>query len=275
MKIKELPNSLVCSLNLLRISKKKLGLNAKNHNPRVIVSLTSIPYRIPRLHLVIRSLLNQNTSFNKIILWLHKSLQGKLPKKLTSLQSGRFEIRFSIGTSSHRKLVETLKIYPNEYIVTCDDDMMYPSDWLERLLETQSIHPNAVIAHMCRVIRYKSDELMPYKTWESEVSGQGSLMTLAVGAGGVLYPPNCLHEDITNESLYHQLAPKADDLWFKAMSLMKGTIIFNTKQSFPEPVPIMLTQKYSLKKSNVLKDENKSQWMKIAQHYNLKQLLDE
>lgn len=274
MKIKELPNSLVNSFNLLRIHKNNLGLNAKECNLRVVISLTSIPYRLPRLHLVIRSLLNQSISFNKVILWLHESLKNKLPRKLTSLQSERFEIRFSTGTSSHRKLVETIKICPNDYIVTCDDDMMYPSSWLERLIETHNVYPNAIIAHMCRVIGYKSNELMPYKSWETEVSGQGSLMTLAVGAGGILYPPNSLHDDITNESLYNSLAPKADDLWFKAMSLMRGTIVFKTKQPLPEPVPIMLTQKYSLKKNNILRDENKKQWLKIIDFYDIKHLLD-
>lgn len=272
MKLKELPNSIISSLRLLKIPKSDLGLEAKNMSPRVVISLTSIPYRLPRLHLVVRSLLNQNTRFHKIILWVHKDLENKLPDKLTSLLSERFEIRFSDTTSSHRKLVETLKVYPDHYVATCDDDLMYPSDWLERLLEGQSTHPEAIFAHMCRVIKYSENEVMPYKSWEAEISGEGSKMTIAIGAGGVLYPPNSLYDDVTNELLYSKLAPKADDLWFKAMSLMKGTSVFKTRRSQPEPIPIMFTQKHSLKKGNIQGDKNKEQWVKLVEHYNIAHL---
>ena len=274
MKLKELPNSLSQSLKQLIIKKEKLGYDAIDSDTKVIISLTSIPYRLPRLNLVIRSLLNQNRTFKKIILWLHTSLEESVPRKLSSLQSDRFEIRYSNSTSSHRKLVETLRVFPVDFIVTCDDDLMYPNDWLKRLLDEHYKHPLAIVAHACRVFQFNTDgKLAAYHLWEHEKPGQGSIRTLPIGYGGVLYPPNSLHSDTTDEPLFNRLAPKADDFWFKAMSLKQGTCVVNTSRPQPDPVPIVLTQKHSLKKSNIHNGGNREQWLNIVKHYNMK-LLD-
>lgn len=224
----------------------------------------TIQYRLPKLHIVIRSLLNQTVSFKKIVLWVNEDLKSEIPKSLSQLQSDKFEINFSKSNSSHRKLVEPLKIYPDKHIVTCDD-VMYPKGWLERLLIEHKKHPDAVVAHMCRAFRFDDNDcLMPYKKWRSEALGQSSDRTLALGWGGILYPPYSLHEDVLNESLYMSLAPKADDFWFKAMAHKKGTKVFKSSQPNPEPIPIMFTQKYSLLKDNRDNDENRKQWLDIA-----------
>lgn len=270
MKVKEFPKSFTRMIKLYLTSVKKLGVGAKKSDADVIISLTTIPYRLPKLHLVIRSLLNQTVSFNKIILWINEDLEFKVPNSLNKLQSDRFEIKFSKSNSSHRKLVETLKIYPSKNIVTCDDDLMYPNDWLERLLIEHKSHPDAIVAHMCRAFRFNENGLMPYRNWRSELLGESSERTLAVGWGGVFYPPSSLHEDVLNETLYMKLAPKADDLWFKAMALKKGTSVFKSSQPHPEPIPIMFTQKYSLKKENIGNDANREQWMNISDYYGMK-----
>lgn len=269
MKIKEFPKSLVRMVELLVIPVSKLGKGASEFGPDVVISLTTIPYRLPKLHLVIRSLLQQTATFKKIVLWVNEDLQHKIPSSLGRLQSDRFEIRFSVGKSSHRKLVETLKVYPDEYIVTCDDDLMYPRNWLERLLIEHNRQPKAIVAHMCRVFRFDDNSLMPYKKWHSERLGESSERTLAVGWGGILYPPSSLHEDVLDEALYMTLAPKADDLWFKAMAYKKGTAVFKSSQPNPEPIPIMLTQKFSLKKENINEDANRKQWLRIAEYYGI------
>lgn len=269
MKIKEIPKSLMRMTSLLITPVAQLGAGAKKSDIEVVISLTTIQYRLPRLHLVVRSLLHQTVRFKKIILWVNEGLKSDIPTSLNSLQSDRFEIRFSEGHSSHRKLIETLKIHPQEHIVTCDDDVMYPRDWLERLLVENKHNPNAVIAHMCRVFRFDSHGLMPYRTWCSERLGESSDRTLPLGWGGVLYPPGSLHEDVMNESLYMTLAPKADDLWFKAMAYKNGTPVYKSRYPDPEPIPIMFTQKYSLKKVNIEEDRNREQWLNISKYYGI------
>ncbi|WLD59446.1 glycosyltransferase family 2 protein [Salinispirillum sp. LH 10-3-1] len=272
MKLKEIPGALFTAFQLSRIPAKKLNASRRPELPSVIVSFTSIPSRIPFVHLTVRSLLNQSVHAEKIVLWLHNSLQNQIPAKLTSLEGTRFEIRFSDQTSSHRKLVHSMEAFPGKTIVTCDDDSMYQKDWLENLYADHLRHPKAIIANRVRQISYEEDgTTKPYKEWRYVTqtdSTHGSYMP--TGYGGVLYPPNALHADVTNKELYLKLTPKADDLWFKAMSFLHGTESRQSNKPGPKPITIWGSQKVALLKSNVREDANRAQWDALRAHYNFK-----
>lgn len=270
MKVKEIPISLFHHIKLSNTSKKKF-IEGKNQIP-VVVSLASIPSRLGIVDLTIRSLLYQDVLPEQIVLWLHEDLEDKIPKKLSNLTSSIFSIKFSKYTSSHRKLVETLSIYPNTIIVTCDDDMMYRKNWLSKLYEVHQKNPSEIIGNQTRCISYNSDrELLPYKKWSS---GNGPCInednTLPIGAGGTLYPINSLDNQVHDQQLFMKLTPKADDLWFKAMALLKGTKSIQAKNSEKEPIPIWGSQKVSLKKTNITEDKNRIQWQALDDHFNFK-----
>lgn len=59
-----------------------------------------------------------------------------------------------------------------------------------------------------------------------------------VGVGGVLYPPNSLYCDITNENLFMELAPTNDDIWFWLMAVLNNKKIKVIKNNIPEPAEI-------------------------------------
>ena len=120
MKVKEIPVSLFHQAKLSWQSQRKLIANKKQ--VPVIVSLASIPSRLNIVHLTIRSILNQDVLPEKIVLWLHEDLKDSIPKSLNVLVGDLFSIKYADYFSSHRKLVEPLKLYPNKIIVTCDDD---------------------------------------------------------------------------------------------------------------------------------------------------------
>ena len=269
MKIKTFFRSIFASTRLAYTSSDQLGKNASPAAVDVIISLTSIPSRLPALHLTIKSLLNQKVTFEKIILWLHRDLKDDLPRTLQKLQGNRFEIRYSDTTEPHRKLVETLKLYPDRAIVTCDDDMMYPDDWLLRLLETWQLTPRDIVAHRCRKIRTENGEILPYSTWHSESTGESSEHTMAVGWGGVMYPPGSLDERVLDRETYMRLSPKADDLWFKVMATLKGTAMRKTQKPYPGPIEIIGSQSMSLKKQNVNEDQNRVQLLAMVKEFDL------
>lgn len=276
MKIKEFPASFVNSIKLRMTRRDKLGVNAAKSAVDVVISLTSIESRLKVIDLTIRSLLDQNVSFSHINLWLHHDLKTKLPSRLVALACDRFRICYSDETCSHRKLLETLRLGEHQTVVTCDDDMMYPKDWLRRLLQSHIKHPGAIVAHECRVINYDtSGKLQPYKTWHSQAAGETNSATLAIGYGGVLYPPNVMHSDVFDAMLYAKLAPRADDLWYKAQSLRLGVSVFRTECPAPKPMPIAGSQWISLKKHNVREDGNYLQWKKLDEHYCLAKRLNE
>jgi len=274
MKLKEIPKSVYHSLRLRSLSAEKLR-NGHGDTAPVVVTLTAIPSRMARLDLVIRSLLDQELVPSKILLWLPESLRGPLPKKLEELLGDRFEIAYTPLTCPHKKLIHTLERYPDLPAVTCDDDMIYPRMWLKELYETYLQKQECITAHQLRTIRTGEDGLpLPYSEWvlpAGEAPNPRAL--LAIGAGGVLYPPGCLDPRVQDSQLFLDLCPRADDLWFKAMSLLAGTCIRGTRRTSGEPIPIIGSQKTSLKKTNIGQDGNRLQWLRLVEHFGLR--LDE
>jgi hypothetical protein len=254
----------------------KLGLasltgSVQNPLP-LIVTLTSIPPRLPTLHLTIRSVLNQSQPPELIVLWLHKDLRDKLPERLAELQSERFVIRYGELSCSHRKLIHAVEEFPGRILVTCDDDLIYDESWLERLYAAHCSFPFDVIAHECRKITSDSvsGELLTYKEWSVTRGGAISAPELmSVGYGGVLYPPGVLSDLVTDVDLFTRLAPKADDLWFKAMSLIAGRSVRTSNRPDPKPIPVIGSQKFSLLKTNVRQDGNRMQWKALCDYFDI------
>lgn len=270
MKVKELPAIFWRSIQLLISHRNIREAQGKVPALPVVVSLTSIPSRLGMLHLTILSILDAPVRPAKIILWLNESLQGRLPKRLAGLQGECFEIRFAPGTSSHRKLVLTLREMPDATVVTCDDDVMYPRDWLSGLYAEHQAKPGCVIGHTCRVISYADDgELLPYKYWKYAAPGACGREILPIGVGGVLYPPGCLHPDVLDETLYLRLAPRADDLWFKVMAVRQGTMACSSVTPPAVPLPCPLFSDISLGDSNVKLDMNRVQLDDICRYYGM------
>ena len=273
--LKELPLSIGMSLRLLSIPSKRLKARRGNEVP-VVISLTSIPSRLRTLQLVIRNLLVQNTSPKKIVLWLETGLEDQVPSGLTKLTGKRFEIRFSDEcSSSHSKLIHALAAYPNEVIVTCDDDFLYRNNWLSFLYSEHLENPGCIIAHKTWHINHDSHgDPLPYKQWkypQDDETNPGAVYPL--GAYGVLYPPGSLHEEVLNRERFMRLAPKADDHWFKAMSLLKGTRSIQTTLRPKEPIPVINTQEIALKKENLGEDKNTVQWQSLEDQYRLSDII--
>ncbi|AJQ95291.1 glycosyltransferase [Gynuella sunshinyii] len=270
MKPKEIPPSLLRALQLKLLSPKKFHLVTENTAASCIVSLTSIESRLNIVHLTIRSLLAQTLQPEKIVLWLNDRLKVKIPNNLNRLIGSRFEIRFSDQNCAHRKLVESLRIYPDKIIVTCDDDQMYPETWLHRLWQDHLDYPCDIIAHEAREISWdKNGRWTPYKDWPWQKPGLSSPQTMAIGFGGVLYPANIFDDEILNQQIYEQVAPRADDLWFKAMSIRNGVTYRRCTNPPPKPLVIVRSQKDSLQKHNVGQDGNLEQWLKICAFYDI------
>lgn len=235
----------------------------------LMVSLTTIPSRLHNVDLVIRSLLLQSQPPELIVLWLHDALLAAVPNSLRALESERFQILGSPFTCSHRKLIHAIEYFPERTVVTCDDDLMYPRDWLARLYSAHCAHPKSVVAHECRQITEDpSGQLLPYQQWPARRGLDATHADwLAIGYGGVLYPPKVLDSRVTQSNLFLSLAPKADDLWFKMMLMLRGTPVFCSAQPNPRPMPIIGMQKESLLKTNLRQDGNREQWQALLDYF--------
>jgi hypothetical protein len=198
----------------------------KMEEENIIVSLTTHGKRIFDVSLVIESLFEQTVKPNKFILWLAEDEfnETTIPLVLKRQQKRGLEIGFCKDIKSYKKLIPTLEQYPDQIIITVDDDILYPYDMIENLYKGYLSDTTCV--YYCRGHKMtfdKRERLKPYNSWFFDYQGEEkSLYVLPTGIGGVLYPPNYFHQDVLRTDLFTKLAPTADDIWFKAMTLLNG-----------------------------------------------------
>jgi len=270
VKVNEIPFSLYHTLRLSAIHESKIR-NPEGEVVPVIVSLTTIPSRLNIVNLVIRNILSQKKIPRKIVLSINESLKNSIPKSLKNLESVFFEIHFSPLDAPHLKLVNALELFPDEVIVTSDDDVLYNHEWLSALYESHLKYPDKIIAHRIRRILYDNNQdPLPYKKWRFITGNESEAYDLLpIGNQGVLYPPGSLSELVTDSKLFLELTPRADDLWFKAMADLKGTGCRLPDRHIGKSYPIIGSQSVSLKKDNVNRDVNRQEWIRLARYFNL------
>lgn len=268
MKLKEIPLSLYSELYLKSLNSNQLK-EVKSNQSDIVVSFTSIPSRLKKVHITVRSILNQELQPKKIILWLNESDKQYVPKSLLKLEGAIFSIKYVALNCPHIKLVYALEHFPQDCIVTCDDDFIYDKNWLKRLSEEHKKQPNTIIALKVRQIQFDNkNKLLPYRSWHlSNIKNNKTI--LAIGSEGVLYPPKAFLPIATDSELFLKLTPKADDLWFKAMAIINNTHITIAKNPPKEPIPVFGTQEISLKKANVGQNQNVKQMENLIEYFNL------
>lgn len=198
-------------------------------NEELIVSLSTFGDRIHGAALTIESLFEQTVKPNRVILNLGRQFEGKgkIPGSLKLLERRGLEIRFTRDLGSYTKLLPTLRDFPNSTIITVDDDIIYDYDMVSNLVNEHLTHPEEVVASRCRVMETKGGKLLsPYLSWRFAPNGsESSIKLLPEGARGILYPPHCMDERVFDEKIFLDLCPSTDDFWFKAMLMLKGTIV--------------------------------------------------
>lgn len=195
---------------------------------QLIVSLTSYGRRLYDAAYAVESIMQQTIKPNKIILWIDDRDKCNIPQALKQQQVRGLEIKPTAPDyRSYKKLIHTLESYPDDTIITIDDDVMYEFDLIERLLTAHKSYPKDICA--ARVHRIKRDAAnvpIPYNKWDwtiTELSAHPD--NFLTGVGGVLYPPHSLADETTNGNLFTKLAPTADDVWFFFMARLKGTLV--------------------------------------------------
>lgn len=189
----------------------------------IVISLTTYGRRLRTVHLAIASLMRQSRKADRIVLWLDEKLaDSTLPAPLRLLEKKGLEVRFCRDLRSYKKLVPTLSAYPEAIIITVDDDALYDFDLIDRLVCGWLSNPNVVHCTRMKRIAIEGGRILPYKKWKISTSLDPSPLNLAVGVGGVLYPPHIFDAEVTDEEKFMRLCPSADDLWFKAQELKAG-----------------------------------------------------
>lgn len=229
------------------------------------VSLTSFPTRIQYVSQVLESLRRQTRPADRIVVYLSEDQfpgrEADLPEALRAQAAGGVLVHWVRGDlKPHKKYYYVFREYPDDLILTVDDDVIYPPEMIERFEATHQAYPRAVAAGRTHLITLDAEgEVNPYARWIQRTAGfeEGPAMQLfAVGVGGVLYDPKLFPPELLDEKAILETCPEADDLWLKAMELAAGIPVVRVMK-LPELVQFVPgSQDTSLYRSNLDQGRN-------------------
>lgn len=218
-----------------------------------IVSMTTHGDRISLVHQAIASIGAGTVKPSRLLLWVSLPPE-QWPQRLLHLQQSGLEIRQTADVGPHTKYWPALSLPDVDQVplVTADDDITYPTDWLEGLVVAHRQLPDVIHAYRAYQVRCRPDgQIAPYAEWAPCESTEASPRHFATGVSGVIYPPAFLARLRQEGDRFLALCPKADDVWLHAMAVKHG---FAVKQVGARPVHFPLvpgTQGSALMAANV------------------------
>ena len=196
---------------------------------KIIVSLTSYPKRIGTICQVLESILAQKKKADLVLLWLaQEQFPGKetdLPEALVRLaREGKVTIRWCDDLKPHKKYFYAFREYPDDLVITFDDDLLYTPNTISALYASYLLYPEAVSTVRAHLMVFDGqNQPVPYGRWIHETDiciHTPSMQLLATGGAGALYQPRLFRPEFLDEKTICDVCLHADDLWLKAMELL-------------------------------------------------------
>ena len=181
-----------------------------------------MPKRIDKVARTIESLMAQTIKPDKIVLYLtdEEFPTRELPDSLREMQDSVFSIEFrEYNLRPHNKYYYALQEFPDDIVITVDDDIVYPDDVISKLIQGHRNYPNSIVCLRAHTIgMYADGSYKSYFDWFSEkhIVQEETHSILATGVGGVLYPPQTMPKETFNREKIMPVVTH-DDLWLKWM----------------------------------------------------------
>ena len=234
----------------------------------LIVSLTSYPPRYGMLAKTLKGLLAQTIRPDRTILWIAEGDMATLPDEVCDLKSCGLEVRTCHDLRSYNKIIHTLKLWPDAFIVTADDDLYYEPKWLETLVQGVRAGENIIVCRRALRPTRVGGSYAAFTEWQQDIitDGEPADTLFPTGVGGVLYPPHCLAPEVMDEQVFLALCPHDDDSWLYFMSRRAGSKYSQVGGGFAQ-VMWPGSQATSLMSINLIGGENDRQLSAVIEHY--------
>lgn len=196
---------------------------------QVILSMATMPSRKKRLIENLPSIVNQSYMFNKLVINVYDDLSEDEYEFYNSIL--KYDSRIIINKveskwRSCNKLLPTLKMYPDEIIITIDDDIYYPEHCVKYLIEQHKKTPDCIVAHEVQpIIVNKENNIITYlngydiklmqKSW-------GKYITNCC-----LFPPHVFDntEVFNYEKMFQLTNALHDEVWFWVNSTLNNVMV--------------------------------------------------
>lgn len=222
-----------------------------------IVSVTSFGDRLKyELPIAIESILNNSKLPDKICVIVEQKDLNNIPEILKDSNIIEF-ITISENLKGHNKYYYTMKKYPNNIIITIDDDIYYPKSFMDSCIKAYENNPKVINAGRVHKIKIDNGELLPYRKWEWESKEiEESNYLFFTGVGGVVYPPNIFNEDDLNISIIKEYL-EVDDIFLNYLCKKKGILVKRILLNEPYKDINILPYKKKLSPFNLLFNNDK------------------
>ena len=214
---------------------------------KVIISLTTIPSRINYIEYTLKSLLRQKYKVDEIVLWIpYKTLKGKtyeIPDNLSSLKHitiKRCELDYGPGT----KLLHSLRVEePDTKIIVVDDDVIYKSNLVDKLVHASNAMPDAAFTTVGLYMTKEDD----FAKFNDLVTTRYQRVDRVMGMTGFLVKPKFFYDDnmdkegnVFDYSKAPEEAKWVDDIWFSCHLLKRKVPVYRLPMGlFNFPVEIL------------------------------------
>lgn len=226
----------------------------------VIVSVTTTKARLNLFFYSFQSLRKQTYSQFKIFVFLSKESYlfddgiDIVPDWITGKN---VQIVFVKNSGPYRKLLPIINsTADDDIIITVDDDVLYPDDWVQNVVRLAIQQPSRIVCGRARVIKRNFfGKFQNYTNWSVCDEVDVGLNLLPIGCAGVVYRKYLLDLYFLSDEAHVKYAPTSDDIWFKVASLRKNTEIYVDPKL--EAGNIYLTHNFGLEKINIYSIDNK------------------
>lgn len=226
----------------------RVAKTIRHANQRIVVSLTTTPYRIDRLKTNLDSILNQSIKPDKIYLnvpynFKRANLEYVIPEWIKNYRTVVINRCEDYGPLT--KLAPTLQqeLASDTIIITLDDDVEYQPHLIRDLVKHAMLNPQVAVTPMNALINYDRDnKIIRDIYWHFDHGSRGPLVH---GWSGVAYRRDFFKPDFFELiSKLPDFCVKSDDL-VVSMYLAKNDIsIEQTTQNSFNPLSIKHSYKF-------------------------------
>lgn len=192
-----------------------------------IVSITSTSYRLRYMEPTLKSIREGEVQPDVLMLTLSKQ-KAPAPLQDAGIIRGidlplflkKYDVIVYFEEKNYGplcKLTQALFLhqYTNNTIVCADDDIIYPSDWLSKILYFQNVYPGCLITYRARTVLTDEDgNLKPYGIWpRTNAKVTDFRRILPTGCQGMLVKPFFFNKDFYNYDKFLKTCLTNDDIW--------------------------------------------------------------
>jgi hypothetical protein len=134
-------------------------------------------------------------------------------------------IRQCEDLKSYKKLIPALEAYPDHYIVTADDDLVYPPSWLREMVDAHFSQKHILLRRARAIGMAVGDNRpTPYNTWSliNQPNTEG-IWHFPTSCHGMLVPPGAFSQEVMDMEKAQRLCPTNDDIWWYWMAHEAGS----------------------------------------------------